>query len=140
MSAQNPRPDEEASIELGKRISDLIVKIARQRGITLMSLAAELGYSRAAFSMIIHSESLSRQWKLSTLCGVARVFGISVWELLEAAEADDGSLPRKIRIAEIQRRLEEIRITRLKCNNRLNAITMEEKRITNEMEKLKNEH
>ena len=36
--------------------------------------------------------------------------------------------------------LEEIRITRLKCNNRLNAITMEEKRITNEMEKLKNEH
>ena len=42
--------------------------------------------------MIIHSESLSRQWKLSTLCGVSRVLGISLTDLFKAAasgESDD---------------------------------------------------
>ena len=68
--------------------------------------------------------------------------GIPMSEIIKTAETGEKTplLIRKIRIAEIQRRLEEIRITRLRCNNRLNAITMEEKRITNEMEKLKNEH
>lgn len=83
------RPDEAAAIELGHRISDLVVKIARQRGITQVALATELGYSRASFCQILHTNSLSRQWKLSTLCGVARVLGIELSDLFKAAASDD---------------------------------------------------
>ena len=83
------KTDEVRAIELSRRLSTLVLALAKRSGMSQGAMADAMGYSRSSFCQMLNTSDASRLWRLTTLCSASRVLGVSVGELVTAAESDD---------------------------------------------------
>ena len=77
--------DNKAAVELSEKISRVVLHIIRARGLTQSRVAQELGYTRSSFCQMLNSREVARLWRLPALCGLCRVLGIQIDELIATA-------------------------------------------------------
>lgn len=87
---KNDSTGERAAVELSGKISEVVLYIAKMKGVSRGKLADQMGYSRSAFSQMLNSTDTSRMWRLTTLCAVAGALGMPLSTLVHMAEQWNG--------------------------------------------------
>ena len=77
--------DVDAAVDLSTKISRVVLHIIKSRGVTQSSVAHALGYTRSSFCQMLNASEASRLWRLPALCGLSRVLGVPVEDLITTA-------------------------------------------------------
>ena len=78
--------DDVAAIALAHRVSQVVLALAKKKGMTQSEVARRIGYARSSFCQMVNTQDISRLWRLPALCAVCRVLGISVADLVLMAD------------------------------------------------------
>ena len=87
--------DEKRVIALNKAISSVVLGLCKRRGLTQKALAEKMGYTRTSLNFVLKSRSMQRLWKLQYLMLAAEALGVSVTDIVSAAE---GVLPCRLNL------------------------------------------
>ena len=79
--------DKNATVDLCRNISAVVLKILRTRGLPQSKLASMMGYTSSSMSQMLNPSDITRAWRLKALVALSRALETPLSQIIAMAEA-----------------------------------------------------